>query len=413
MSDSKTVFMVDDDVTICELVGNFIESKGFSFKSMNRMEGALEAIQKMKPDLILLDLHLPDGSGLHLCKDIKGQEKLEHIPIFMLTTREFNIEKEMALQAGASVFIQKPFDFELFGEQVEEALLPTVDIKFWGVRGSTPCANREHMKYGGNTSCMQIVVPGSEEFLIFDAGSGIRNLGNNMIEHGKGIKGRIFITHAHWDHIQGFPFFKPFYIPENHFTIHLPQQLVGGSKDVLSGQMTYTYFPVTPEMLMASLEYQTQTYHLQDYDGYQVEFMLANHPVATAIYKIHTCGRVIIYCPDNELIPGKEGQKIPFRDHLLEFIKDADFVIHDGQYTHETYGPRRNWGHSAWEEAAELCAEAGVKNLFITHHDPDSTDAILSKVDSDLDKYRSKFDTLQLAREGQVFKLSAVAKVTQ
>lgn len=407
MNKSKTVFMVDDDVAICDLVGRFIEGKGYNFISQNRMEGSIEKIHEIKPDLLFLDLHLPDGSGLHLCKDIKNDEKLAHIPIFMLTTREFNIEREMALQAGASVFIQKPFDFDLFGEQVDEALLPTVDVKFWGVRGSTPCANRENMKYGGNTSCMQIVIPGTDEFLIFDAGSGIRNLGNHMVENGDKQNGRLFITHAHWDHIQGFPFFKPFYMPENHFTIHLPQQLVGGAKEVLSGQMTYTYFPVTPEMLMANMDYLTQTYHLQEYEGYKLEFMLANHPVATAIYKIHTCGRVIVYCPDNELVPSKNGQITPFREHLSEFIKDADVVIHDGQYNRDNYGPRKNWGHSAWEEATELCIDSGVKNLFLTHHDPDSTDKILSETEKHLSQYQQHFETLQLAREGQVFKLNA------
>lgn len=403
----KKVFMVDDDVVICELVGNYIESKGYAFISQNRMEGALDRIHDLKPDLVLLDLHLPDGSGLHLCKDIKTSEKISGIPVFMLTTREFSIEREMALQAGAAVFLQKPFDFNLFGEQVDEALLPTVDLNFWGVRGSTPCANRENMKYGGNTSCFQVVVPGSKDYLIFDGGSGIRNLGNQMIEKGTGLRGRIFITHAHWDHIQGFPFFKPFYVPENYFSIHLPDQLIGGAKEVLSGQMTYTYFPVTPEMLMAEMDYVTQTYHLQEYEGYKIEFMLANHPVATAIYKIHTAGRVIIYCPDNELLPDYQEKQIPFRNHLKEFIRDADVVIHDGQYCRANYEPRRNWGHSAWEEAAELCAEANVKNVFITHHDPDSTDEYLSELENSLVEYRYHFNSLQLAREGQVFKLSA------
>ena len=409
----KTIFMVDDDIVLCDLLRHAVEKQGYRFECQNRMDGALDYIRDNHPDLILLDLHLPDGSGLHLCKDIRANPAVSDTPIFMLTTREFSIEREMALKAGVTAFIQKPIQTRELISRVEDTLSPTIDIKFWGVRGSTPCANRENIVYGGNTSCVQIVLPDTRELLILDAGSGIRNLGNNIIARNKIVNGRIFITHAHWDHIQGFPFFKPVYIPDNQFDIHLPDQWTGGAKEILSGQMSYTYFPVTPEMLQAKLTYHTQNPRLQDYGHYQIEFMLSNHPVATAIYKIHCKGKVIVYCPDNELVPEAEGQTVPFKEHLKAFIKDVDVVIHDGQYDREGYPARRNWGHSAWEDAAELCKESGVKNLFLTHHDPDSTDATLEGIDCKLEPYRESFDSIQMVKEGTVFKMQVTQQQEQ
>lgn len=277
-----------------------------------------------------------------------------------------------------------------------------IAVTFWGVRGSTPCANKENMKFGGNTTCVQIHIPGSNELLILDSGTGIRNLGNNLVRKSSDrINGHIFITHPHWDHIQGFPFFKPIYEAENHFRIHMPAQDNGGCKDILSGHLTKTFFPVTLEMIDANLTYITQQPERQRYEGYEVEFMPANHTINTAIYKIRSHGKQIVFCPDNELNPdgGKKGPA--FYSRLKTFFKEADVLIHDGQYDLESYKTKHGWGHSAWENVVDFAMDAGVKHLFLTHHDPDSDDDKLRNLNERLhQKYGDRFESVQLAKEG-------------
>ncbi|WP_445664286.1 MBL fold metallo-hydrolase [Fodinibius sp. AD559] len=276
-----------------------------------------------------------------------------------------------------------------------------IAVTFWGVRGSTPCANKENMEYGGNTTCLEINVPRTDEVLILDSGTGIRNLGNKIIDRPGKIRGRIFITHPHWDHIQGFPFFKPIYGSKNHFSIHMPDQgKEGGCKDILDGHLTKTFFPVTLDMIDANLEYITQPPERLEYKGYDVDFMLANHTIETAIYKIFIDGKEIVFCPDNELIL-KESKKSDYDVRLEAFLNGVDLLIHDGQYNRESYKEKKGWGHSAWEDVVELAIRLNIKRLFITHHDPDSDDKQLGALDDHLEEeYGSAFEEIGLAKEG-------------
>ncbi len=278
-----------------------------------------------------------------------------------------------------------------------------VAITFWGVRGSTPCANKENMEYGGNTTCLEIDVPGTDNVLILDSGTGIRNLGNKIIDRPGKIEGRIFITHPHWDHIQGFPFFKPIYGPKNHFAIHMPDQGEEGTcKDILDGHLTKTFFPVTLDMIDANLEYITQPQKRMQYKCYEVDFMVANHTIETAIYKIYVAGKEIVFCPDNELSTAHEKEKSGFYDQLSEFVAGVDLLIHDGQYNRETYQDKQGWGHSAWEDVVAFAQALDVKRLFITHHDPDSDDEQLRRLDKHLkEEFGQVFKEVGLAKEGK------------
>lgn len=284
----------------------------------------------------------------------------------------------------------------------------SLTITFWGARGSTPCANAENMHFGGNTTCVQFKIPGSDELLIFDCGTGFRNLGNLLAGKGDAQNGRIFITHPHWDHLQGFPFFKPFYDPRNQFHIFIPPQGGIGCKDILQGHMSDTFFPVSIDMLDAEINCDTFFREKREFDNYTVEYMWANHTIPTAIYKIQMGGKTIVFAPDNEIPAPDSPEDAKFLDEFRAYIHDVDILIHDAQFSLKQYESRVGWGHSAWERIIEVAQQEKVKQLYLTHHDPDSSDEYLFKLSEEIQtRHYGNFHHLCLVKEGQEITLPA------
>lgn len=282
-----------------------------------------------------------------------------------------------------------------------------IEIKFWGVRGSTPCANAENMIFGGNTTCLQIDSPNIPELLVIDCGTGFRNLGNQLIENEDGIKGRIFITHPHWDHLQGFPFFKPFYDEKSWFRVYLPPQDEVGCKDILQGHMSNTFFPVTIDMLEADMECETFIPGKINFEGYSIDYMWAKHTVQTAMFKFEIEGRIIIFAPDNELPLDESEESLKFITEFQEFVRGADILIHDAQFNLKLHTQRQGWGHSCWEKLTAVTKGLGIKKLILTHHDPDSSDEYLSELSEKLKSEFSKdYEEISFAKDGQVEILS-------
>lgn len=257
------------------------------------------------------------------------------------------------------------------------------------------------MGYGGNTSCIQIQIPGTDELLIVDCGTGFRNLGNELDNRAEPLKGRIFVTHPHWDHLQGFPFFKPFYSDQNWFRVYLPPQNGAGCRDILHGHMSNTFFPVTLDMLEADMDCFSFEPKEHDMGLYKVDYMWAKHTIRTAIFRFKINDKIIIFAPDNELPTGQLPEDVRFIDEFRNFVNGADVLIHDGQYSLDQIKERTGWGHSAWETVAEVCSDLDIKHLFLTHHDPDSDDIYLKAVDDALQaKYATHFEQVSLAKEG-------------
>jgi ribonuclease BN (tRNA processing enzyme) len=185
----------------------------------------------------------------------------------------------------------------------------------------------------------------------------------------------------------------------------MPTQQKLQCHEVMQGLMSQNYFPTTTDNFKATMKYVTQVAYEQVYEGYTIEFIPANHARTTAMYKLRTGNKTIVYAPDNELEPISNGIIQDFRIQMRNFLTDADLLIHDGQYERSSYPEKKGWGHSAWQETVEIAAEAGVKELILTHHDPDSTDEDLLETDKKLYQYRDYFKSLQLAREGFVHRL--------
>lgn len=253
-------------------------------------------------------------------------------------------------------------------------------VRFWGTRGSIPSPGAQTVRYGGNTPCVEVRTDGGW-LIILDAGTGIRELGRALIErsNGNAIKGDIFLTHAHWDHIQGIPFFAPIFGRGNHFTIWGSQSLEGSVDKVVRDQMSPVVFPVTFEELDATIDFKglpegTPT----DGNGYQVTAFAVQHPGGALGYRFEESGGrsgALVYVSDNELASHpRYGASGDFRDRMVTFARGAAVLVHDTMYTTEEYDHHQGWGHSTYAEVVDLAVDAGVGTLVLFHHEPRRTD---------------------------------------
>jgi CheY-like chemotaxis protein len=267
-----------------------------------------------------------------------------------------------------------------------------VRIRFWGTRGSIATPGVGTNRFGGNTSCVEVETNAGGR-LIFDCGTGARLLGAHwMKDMSKLMHANIFLSHTHWDHIQGFPFFGPLFVSGNSFRVCGPQGCHRSLPDVLSGQMEYTYFPVELGQLGATIDYQDLVEGPNDVAGLKVRAQFLNHPATTLGYRVEADGVSMAYLCDHEPFweplwrsdaePGTMDAILHGGDrrHAL-FMQNADVVIHDAQYTPEEYPAKRNWGHSTYAYVTKIAAAAGVKRLFLTHHDPTHNDEFLCEIE--------------------------------
>lgn len=253
-------------------------------------------------------------------------------------------------------------------------------VRFWGTRGSIPSPGPKTVRYGGNTPCVELRTADGW-LVILDAGTGIRDLGRHLLEKSNGspVRGDIFLTHAHWDHIQGIPFFAPIFGRGNHFTIWGSETLERSFDKVLRDQMSPVVFPVTFEELDATIDFKglpegTRTAG----NGYEVTAFAVQHPGGALGYRFCAAGgnsKSLVYVSDNELAPHpRYGSAPDWRKQFVTFVRGAAVLVHDSTYTTEEYDNHKGWGHSTYTETVELAIEAGVEQLVLFHHDPRRSD---------------------------------------
>ena len=268
----------------------------------------------------------------------------------------------------------------------------TLSVTFWGVRGSIACPEPEMLRYGGNTSCLEVRC--GEHLLIFDAGTGLRPLGRKLAEGGA-VDADLFLSHTHFDHVSGLPFFGPAFMPKNRFRFWAGHLEVQGLElcDVLCEMMMPPLFPVPIEIFKADIAYKdfVAGETLTPRPGITLRTAPLNHPNGATGYRIEYGGRSVCYVTDTEHNDNGPDQKI------CELIAGADMVIYDSTYTDEEYPKFKGWGHSTWEEGIRVCEAAGAKRLVIFHHDPSHDDAFMDGIAEAADKRR--LGTL-VAREG-------------
>jgi len=406
----KGRILIGEDVRVVALkMSQALEKAGYQVEVATDGEECLRKSIETSPDLVMLDIMMPKLHGIDVLKALRADLRTEHVGVIVCSAKDFKTEREEASRLGVLEFLIKPIPpatlvatvDAFFGRRsataipdvipadkpVQQVYRSRLDSRrshftLWGTRGSTPTVGGRFQRYGGNTSCMSLRAGG--EVFIFDAGSGIRDLGFQLLADGI-RKAHLFITHPHWDHIQGFPFFAPAYTPKFDITIYGAKGFGKDMESIFRGQLDRDYFPVQMEDMKSNLRFK----HLPDgavkIGGAQVTWEFAQHPGATVGYKIALPGRKIAWVPDNEFLQGYLGAPTLARDQplvasyerMIAFLSDADLVIHEAQYTPEEYPEKIGWGHSSVSNSALLMKFAGVRRWIVTHHDPMHDDDFL------------------------------------
>jgi len=290
-----------------------------------------------------------------------------------------------------------------------------VRVTFWGTRGSIASPGPRTVRHGGNTSCVEVRTD-SGVLIIFDSGTGIRELGMSLIEQDGPVRGHVMLSHTHWDHIQGWPFFSPAFVAGNAFTLHGMSGISGSLNQVLANQMEYTYFPVTLDDMQADIGFHEVREGAFSIDDVKVTVHYLNHTCVCLGYRVEADGQAVIYASDTEphglRVLGPSSSVAPQRGslphlvheedrRLAEFVHEADLLIMDAQYTDAEYPAKIGWGHSTTSYTTDIGVLGRVKRLALYHHDPthndEAVDAIVAAARSRAAAYGSDVEVFGAA----------------
>jgi phosphoribosyl 1,2-cyclic phosphodiesterase len=256
-------------------------------------------------------------------------------------------------------------------------------IRCWGARGSIPVSGPEYLKYGGDTTCLEIRTA-DDAIVIVDAGSGIRRLGNRLLAEKK-FEYSLLLTHSHWDHILGFPFFKPIYRKETSIHIYGCPFNEESVKEMIAKIMSTPNFPVDYHSVQARISYQESCRSSFAVRSLTIDSIRTSHPNSGIGYKFSENGKTFVFLTDNELTYQHPGG-LAFGDYV-RFAAGADLLFHDSEFTEDEYRAKKTWGHSTYRAALQLALDAGVKKFGLFHHNQERTDAAIDKIVEDCRRF--------------------------
>jgi phosphoribosyl 1,2-cyclic phosphodiesterase/ActR/RegA family two-component response regulator len=396
---SRTVVIVDDDPDIVRLAERRLRADGFAVATAADGAAGLQVIRSERPRVAILDLMMPKMHGFELCQEIRADPTLEATHIIITSAKSFAIDQLKAREFGANEYVTKPYDLENLVARVKAVFESSpILVRFWGTRGSIPTPGRSTARYGGNTACVEVRC--GETILMLDCGTGARELGLALAREfdGRRLDLHAFIGHTHWDHIQGFPFFAPAYVPSSRITFYSMRGAEKSLRKVFTGQMDAAYFPVTLRELAAHLDFVEIDEEIRIGD-IRVGHAYLNHPGVAIGFRIEYGGRSIVYVSDHEdycrMSGDNEHNRRLDRD-LSNFAHGADLYIREAQYTEEEYLTKRAWGHSVWSDVLDCAHAASAKRLALYHHDPmhddAQLDAIAEQAHSYMERHNMRFD---------------------
>lgn len=406
----KTVLVIDDDRVFRTLITRQFTAQGWKILEAEDGETGLNLVMQHRPELVVCDLLMPRCNGYQVVRAIQNQRNvLANTRVVVASSSSFPIDRQIALEAGAEDFLVKPLSQTDVLKLIQRFTTPSLataesaerqkltsqktSVRFWGVRGSIPTPGPNTVIYGGNTSCVEF--RGGGELIVLDAGTGIRPLGVRLATEFKGrpLDLTLLISHTHWDHIQGFPFFAPAYNPKNQIRVLAFEGAQRGLEATLSSQMESPYFPISMREMPGNIkvtELKDMTFTI---GKVRIEATFLNHPGVCAGYRLYTEAGSVAYLPDHEpfqrfkahLTKGVQADEAQdfarlADQKLVDFIRGADVVVLDSQYEEHEYASHVGWGHSCVDDSVSLAVSAKVKRLFLFHHDPNHDDAQVARM---------------------------------
>ncbi len=401
----KTIVLIDSDALTRTLLSHCLAGQGWRVFEADNGEAGLDLAIKHKPAAVLCDIRTPKRNGFKVCRLIREVPELRSTCVILTSVSRFGNDRDTGLAAGADAYLVKPIlPADLLKALVRNENGASVDvsenapepadkgpttIRFWGVRGSIPTPGRETAAFGGNTSCVEVRV--GDQVIILDAGSGIRRLGQSLMKEyrDRPLNITMLVTHTHWDHIQGFPFFIPAYSPRVNVRILGYEGAVHGLRGALFEQMQSAFFPVGLHQMASHVTFEELADMQFQVGAVKVRAILAHHPGICLGYRLSTPSGDVVYMPDHEVYERHEierqklsgetsSQGLDYAqqqdEKVIEFVRGADVLIADSQYDEAEYPSRLGWGHTCADDTVQNAIRAGVRQLFLFHHDPDHHD---------------------------------------
>ena len=404
---NKKVLIIDDDSSFCAFTAEILSARGWRVLTAGDGESGLKLLRRHRPAVVVCDLLMPRHNGFHVCRSVRADAAIARTRFIVTSGRDYESDRRAAREAGADAYLTKPFQP---GELI--ALMDCVSVRretpvapaheagrvlafepardassaaapaqfcFWGVRGSVATPGPSTVRFGGNTSCIEIRAAG--EIIILDAGTGLRALGQKLVEEfgDAPLRLTLLLTHTHWDHIQGLPFFAPIYRPNCRLRILGYEGARKGLVNVLSGQFESPYFPVPFGQLPGNVvieELKEMKFRVGDV---RVEAFFANHPGICVGYRVNTPEGSLAFFPDNEphcrhdgakaVASTKAGATLSYaraeERKFVRFLRGVDALILDSQYTRAGYEQHVGWGHGCVDDAVAIATQARAKKLFL------------------------------------------------
>jgi len=405
--ESKKILLADSDRKLHQCIKQDAKTKQYHFEFAASGTEALKKMQYFQPDLVVMELMLPHIHGIEILKRIRTDSFGKQIGVILLEDQVMIQDYQAALRNGCDYLLEKPFSLTSFfsilsrffkGDltplpfknkeiSASHAYLPKAHsnrsyLKFWGTRGSNAVSGSSYVHFGGNTCCLEL--RHGKNLLIIDAGNGIRPLGLHLAQTASIKDIHLLISHTHWDHVSGFPFFAPLYDPSYRIHIWAPIGFDKTIHDLFAEMLVHSLFPVNLEEIKAQLIFKNIYERIPFQIGsFEIDTHYALHPGATLCFKI-TCAKTTFgYATDNEFLMGYHGkpQAITSSHSLLQkylslisFFKGCNFLIHEAQYTPSEYQHKVGWGHSSVANASVLIKHTDTSHWIVTHHDPMHTD---------------------------------------